>query len=254
MSLRRLVTATSLALVAATVVSTPGHARPAADQSRDGDHHGPVSIDTTVPAAGTAGLTSPTIAKNDKDMKIKVEPLSKADADAFDNFAITMGSLNSLTKGQKLLVCTMIFQYASDFLAEDGGDNVSLDVDGVGLAATLMYACLQKVGLIAGRTGASTSARSTGDKCAQARPSIPAAISRTPEGYHLTANGTTSKAPKKKTKLKVSCQETAKGVVFTVKPRKKTKTLRQVVGKKLMFGLRSPADAAKALPLRVTFS
>lgn len=254
MVLRRFVMATTLGLVAATVFSVPAHARPAVDQARDGDHHGSVSIDTNVPAAGTAALSSPTISKSDTTMKIKVEPLSKADVDAFDNFAITMGSLNSLTKGQKLLVCTMIFQYASDFLAEDGGDNVALDVEGVSIASALMYACLQKVGLITGKTAARTTARSSGDKCAQARPSIPATVSKTPQGYHLTANGTTSKAPKKKTKLKVSCKETAKGVVFTVRPRKKTQTLRQVVGKKLMFGLKSPANATSSVPLRVTFS
>ena len=75
---------------------------------RDGDHL-PASVTTTVPPGGTSMITTPTLSKDTKSLTVTVKPKNgdAVDGDTYDRFVNTIASLS---KGQKLLVCTMMYQ------------------------------------------------------------------------------------------------------------------------------------------------
>jgi hypothetical protein len=240
--------ATVLAVIGALLAVSPASARPEADPlPRDGDHL-PATIPADVPAGGTVTLTSPPLVPDVKALTVTVKPKNKdlTDGDTYDRFVNTIGTLS---KGQKLLVCTMMYQ---SLVAPQDQYTGEFHVDSffASVAGAVLLACLQLAGLVAGKQAARTSA--AGQKCGQIRPSLPATVDQVDGGYSLTASGTSSKA--KKPKIKVKCQVTGDTVKYTIKPRKKGQSLRKAVGKKLVFGIKSPADAGSSVPITVTFS
>jgi hypothetical protein len=258
MRLRHVAVATTLVLVGTTFAASPASARvpdggaaprPVVTMVRGGDHF-PSSITTTVPPGGTSLVTTPALDKNIKKLKVEIEPEdhSADDEAAFEQFNTSLGTLS---KGKRLLVCTMMYLKVIEAYSPYGNEE---RVDGYHLtyAGAIMLACLHLAGLLEGDPPTSVRSAAAPRKCAQFLPSLPATVSKGGGGYSVAAEGTTAKA--KKPDLKVKCRVIGSKVSYTVRPRKKGKTLRQVVGKNLMIGIKSPADASMSLPVKVTFS
>lgn len=253
MGLRHVAAASALVLTGALVTGSPAASRapldkrvdqPAVTMIRGGDHL-PASIVTNVPPGGTSMITTPALAKDITKLKVDLEPENKDDAAAFEDFNTSLGSL---TKGRRLLVCTMMYLKVIETYSPYG-DEERVDAYHLSYAGAVMLACLQLAGLL---ENSPARAAATSKKCAQFLPSLPATVTQENGGYSVTAEGTTTKA--KKPALKVRCRTIGSKVSYTVRPRKKGKTLRQVVGKNLVIGVKSPADASTSVPVKVTFS
>ena len=246
------------------LASSPAQARPDADQVapatqaaqaapvvqvlRAGDHF-PATISTTVPPGGTSMITTPTLSKDTKSLTVTVKPKNgdAVDGDTYDKFVNTIGSLS---KGQRLLVCTMMYQslvtpqdtYTGDF---------EMDAFFATIAGAVLLACLQMAGLLK-RTSTQARSSAAGGKCGQVQPSLPATVQKVAGGYSVKASGTPTKP--KKPKLKIKCKVTGDQVRYTIRSAKKGESLRKAAGKKIAVGIKSPADAASSEPVQVTFS
>lgn len=244
-------------LAATVLVVAPADARSGAQ--RDG-HHFPASVKTTVPAGGGSMITTPTIGKGVKTLKVTVRPQADIAAEeeaVYDQFVNTIGNLS---KGKRLLVCVMMYQLLS---APDDtyGDSTEIDAFHFSGSGAVLLACLQMAGLLQSSTPSRAfapargafppSARATGP-CGQSRPSLPATLEKTEDGYSLTASGSTKKA--KKPKLRVGCTVKGNKVTYKVRATQKGVPLRRVVGKQLRVGIQSPPDASTSVPVKVTFA
>jgi hypothetical protein len=246
--LRQVALATTLALAGATLVTSPAHARRAPEPLvRDGDHF-PVSITTDVPAGGTSMITTPTLSQDVKKLTVTVQPKNHdaIDGDIYDQFTHTLGSLS---KGKRLLVCTMMYQ--SLVAPQDSyTDEFEVNAFFATIAGAVLLACLQMAGLLENKRQARSSSAATG--CAQLRPSLPASVEQVSGGYSVEASGTTKKA--RRPKVKVSCRATGDKMTYTMRAAKKGVPLRKVAGKKISIGMKSPSDASKSVPVKVTFA
>lgn len=70
--------------------------------------------------------------------------------------------------------------------------------------------------------------------------------------FHITSDGPLT-IKRKNSKLKVRWVARASKYIYTVKPRKKGKTLKSVVGKFLQVGIASPAGAEAGAEVKVAF-
>lgn len=245
MRLRHVAAATTLALVGAMVVASPTQARPD-ERPRDVDHF-PASVTTHVPPGGTSMITTPELGKDVKKITVTVKPKTKnlQELEDYERFVSTMGSM---TKGKRLLTCVYLYQAVLTVNSPEGGE---LQANGAfaTIAGATLLACLQLAGLISKQQTRSSAAA---EKCGAYRPSIPATVTQDASGYTVAASGQAQKT--RKPKLKVKCRVTGDTVRYTIRPRKKGQSLRKAAGKKLMVGLRSPADAQTTVPVQVTFS
>ncbi|GAB3255924.1 hypothetical protein GCM10027448_24310 [Nocardioides dilutus] len=216
------------------------------ERPRDGDHF-PAAVTTEVPPGGTSMITTPDLAKDVKTLVVVVKPKTKniAELEDYDRFVSTMGSM---TKGKRLLTCVFLYQALVTFDSPEGGE---LQANGAfaTIAGATLLACLQLAGLIKRQQARSSAAA---EKCGAYRPSIPATVTQDANGYRVAASGQPQRT--RKPKLKVKCTVTGDTVRYTIRPRKKGQSLRKAAGKKLMVGLRSPADAQNTVPVQVTFS
>jgi hypothetical protein len=71
-------------------------------------------------------------------------------------------------------------------------------------------------------------------------------------GYSVKASGTTKKS--RKAKVKVGCRVTGDKLTYTMRAAKKGVPLRKVAGSKISIGMKSPDDASKSVPVKVTFA
>jgi hypothetical protein len=246
--LRHVAAATTLALVGALLLASPAQARPERDLTPRGPDHFPASISTTVPAGGTSMITTPTLGKDVKTLTVTVKP-KNADATetaTYDQFVNTIGTLS---KGQRLLVCVMLYQsivFPQDSMTEE------FEVNGLfaTIAGAILLSCLQMADVLQTNNRALSSA--AGQKCGQARPSLPATVEKVDGGYSVKASGTATKATKPK--LKIRCKQIGHTLRYTIRSAKKGQTLRKAVGKKISVGLKSPSDAPTSVPVQVTFA
>lgn len=256
MRLRHLVVATTAVVLAATLTAHPAEARNPGDERapapgvsylRSGDHL-PATVTTNVPANGTSLVTTPTLPKNLTTLTLEYEIESK-DAAALDAFEKFNSSMAQLSKGKRLMVCVMMYQAVAAPYSPVG-DEARVDAYNITNAGALLLACLKIAGLIS--DGPPMARATATQRCAQLMPSLPVTTTKVDGGYSVVAEGTITKA--KKPKIKVKCRSSATKVTLKIKPRKKGKTLRQVVGKKLMVGIKSPPDAGTTVPVKMTFS
>jgi hypothetical protein len=191
-------------------------------------------------------VTTPTLGKDVKQLTVTVQPKNHdaTDGDIYDEFAHTLGTLS---KGKRLLVCTMMYQ--SIVSPHDTySDEFEVNAYFLTIAGAVLIACLQMAGLLEN----GSQARSSGSSCTQLRPSLPASVEKVDGGYSLKASGTTKKA--KKPKVKVSCRTSGHKMTYTMRAAKKGVPLRKVAGSKISIGMKSPADASKSVPVKVTFA
>lgn len=242
MRLRAVAAATILGLAGSLLVAGPVSAqRP----PRDG-HHGPVSVTTDVPPGGTSMLTGPSLGDATK-ATVTVRPDRGASAvqeEIFDDF---LGSIGSLSKGKRLLVCVVMFHY----VASGGGlygEAVKYRAGFINEAFAILGGCLKLAGLIG---SGSPPGRAAGRTCDRGDTSIPVKIRKKRAGVQLRIDAKTRAV--RKPALKVTCRVVGHKVTYQVRATKKGVPLRKVVGKKLSVGLQSPTDAESSVPVKVTF-
>lgn len=222
--------------------------------------HFPVSIQTTVPAGGSSMITTPTLGKDVDTLKVTIKPVGNPTAEEnaiYDQFLNTIGNLS---KGKRLLVCVMMYQ-SVQAPQDPYTEEFQVDALTATVAGTVLLACLQMAGLLQSGTpaprlpaaqGVAPRPALVGRGCGQARPSVPAALEKTDDGYALHAEGTTRKAGKQK--YRVSCRAKGNTLSYTIRPTKKGVPLRRVLGKQISVGIKSPPGASTSVPVKVSFA
>jgi hypothetical protein len=261
----KLVTIVTTALVAALLSAAPVSARSDAPrEDRRGGNHFPASVTTEVPPGGYSTITSPTIPKDTKALKVTLEAESDATQDevqAFDQLAQTFGKM---TKGQRLLTCIMIYNFfvTASSAGDDYGTEVQFNVNTAQLAGAVLLGCIRLAGLLTSSGPAKgaavplsaplTTPKAKMRRCVQDKPGVPGTLEQAGDGsWTLSVDGTLEKT---RNKLKVGCRTKSGKTVLTVRAAKKGVPLRKVLGKQPRLALVSPADAEVSAPTTVTFS
>jgi hypothetical protein len=161
----------------------------------------------------------------------------------------SLGNVKS-TFVQKLIVCDLIAATLTNIEAEKAytsTENVSEHQFTDSYAATL-YVCLAIAFSQPPPGGAPAHAAAA---LCQAAVAAPIQIARSGSGYLVSANGTTSKA--KRPPVVVSCGRQGRGIVLTLKPRRRGKKLRQLIGPHLSIGFANRGTSSVHLATTYTF-
>jgi hypothetical protein len=198
------------------------------------------SID--VPGDSFASQSTDTVPSQASEADATVEP-SVDTAAGFKSMWTTVvannPSLNKVKSAfvQKLVVCDMIANAFSVFDAQ----KVYMEMDNVpehrvpDVYAASLYVCLA----IAfsqpppGSASAQIAHTAAASPC-QANVAAPIQIARSGSGFLVSAHGTTSKA--RRPAVAVSCRRKGRGIVITLKPRRRGRKLRPLIGPHLSIG------------------
>jgi hypothetical protein len=221
-------------------------------------HHFPSSVDVTTPAGGQAEVTSPTLDKSTTQVQVTVAVDKQAeDAEKRDFLRYSVYLSGLKTPGQRLLACIALHH---DDLSTWNMHTaqVEIEADNADRAFMLLLGCMRIAQLIAEIEAnvrqVSPAVAERGQSCAKGPRAFPATESHDAGGYHLDVSGAPTKA-KKGGGVKIKCTAFADKMVYTVRPKKRGKTLRSIYGPQLSFGMQSPMDAeAGSVTTRVTFS
>lgn len=261
-----LVTAALLASVPSSSLARPepepavraDRPAPAVVVVRAGDHF-PASVEVTTPAGGQAQITSPTIDNKTKALQVTVEVDKQAEAaEQRDFLRYSIYLAGKKTPGARLLACIALHHDDLTTWNTHTGA-VEVEVGNADRAFMLLLGCMRIAQLIAEieanvRAVLTAGDRAGGQKCAKGPRAFPATEVRDAAGYHLHVTGAGQKA-KKGGGVKVTCRADGDTMVYTVRAKKKGKSLRSVYGRKFSFGLQSPLDAeASGVTTTVTFS
>ena len=202
----------------------------------------PSTVVANVPPNGNAGVTSPTLPADATRGKIIVKPAKSADEELFEGLELILAE--APTRSARVLTCVFLAATAEDAPVDFGQeDEAILDL--------FLYACVRMAIELNSASSSEASAAASG-MCQRQRKAADAEITRSGGTYRMQVEGTTRK-PSRRSRVIVTCREKGTGVQLRVRPRKRGRTLRKVVGKKLGIGLVSPADATRSVKVRTTF-
>jgi hypothetical protein len=215
-------------------------------RSDDPDHF-TSSVTLDLLAGGTAKVTSPTVDPSMKSAKVEIS----ADDPEFDNIAVNLAQLP--TTGARVIGCLTAALGAVD-LGTDKDALAQIEASGADVLVVVIFFCLLIAQAIADlkASGSLRSAQAPAPGCAISPLQIKTTTEKTDAGYTMSATPNI-KMNKKKSKLKVKCKRVGSKNIYTIKPRKKGKSLRSAVGKNLVVGIASPSSATKALTMKVAF-
>jgi hypothetical protein len=210
-----------------------------------GPNHFDSSIKVDVPGGGNAQVNSPSLDNKMTTAKVTVSaPLS--DTPAFTDMAFIMFQLPS--PGKRLIACltltSRILDNDEDTALQQSYDEVKANAPSKALA--IISYCVRLATLVAQVIAENSKAGRAGTAC----PALPLGVrSKTEQvnGEYVVSSDGPLTQRNKNSKLKVKCVASGGKYVYTVKPRKKGKTLKSVVGPNLKVGITSPpgSDGAK---------
>lgn len=244
-----LASATALALAAGLLASAPAHALVAPEAPSGQPWKFPITVDTSVPAGGSAWVGSPSLPTAAQQVDVIVS-LAGGPDDARTMFT----ALGGLSNKDKLLFCaalgtSVVVIGANPQGAYDYADPALANLAGVA-ARPVMQACFAMVQILVStpRAGRDGDLRS---KCPLATVAIPVITTQGPDGRVVQFNGTPAKP--RKPPLKVTCRMSGDDMKIRVKTRSKKKTLAAIVGDRLTIGFQSLPGATSDAAVQLTF-
>ncbi len=200
-----------------------------------------------VPANGYGEVTSSEVPGTANQGTIRVDP-TKGDERVFKELELVLAGLPK--KGSRVLLCVALATTSSSI-----NDDAALDysVADESLVVLFVEACVQlALSLPTPASTASThAATSTPRRCFSVEKEIKIKVTHTKSGYTMHVKGRTHK-PTHKAPALISCKRKQKGVLLTLKPRKKGNTLRQAVGTNLGIGFVNRGN--KGVGVKTTFA
>src|SRR5246127_476541 len=196
-------------------------------------------ITSTTPANGQSFASTDAIPAKATQGSFGVQPMPGTSPDDFDAITSVLvddfPSLGKLSKrGQATVACILIsslpLYYAND-------DHIYTYAD-VQLQLLLLNVCLQMALSIpkAGHDGAAVAAA----RCGQVSAARKVTISRSRSGYKAVVIG--KAPPVRRPALTVTCRRSGRGLLMTVRPRKRGQTLRQAGVPALAIAYRNPTS------------
>lgn len=228
----------ALALFAGLLIAPAAHAR------------FPSTIQTTVGPGGNASIGSPPLSPTMKSASVDVVPATPAD-EAFFNDMQTVLSLQP-SPGKRMMMCIGLYINVAHGIDESVELQFPEKVHP--LAVLLLSACLELAAQVnrAARAAGQSTATSAVARCQRMATQIPTKFTRVGRKYKATITGPSAKL-KQRGRVKVTCKRKGAGFTMTVRPTKKGKSLRSVVGPRLRLGVYNPLDAAGSGSVKLTF-
>ena len=204
----------------------------------------PATAKFSVPAGGSATVSSPELSPSMTSIGVDVVPESSADQ-VFNRLTLILAGASSLK--QRLMTCVYLYKQTQDVFV--GPEPVKVEAGPAAIDVLFLAACIE-MAVQMGKPPAVASAAAAA--CHQLGAQVAAKFKKSGSRYTATVDGTVKKAPKKLS-LRTTCTRKGAGYSLRIRPRAKGKSLRSVIGKKLTLGMKSPADAGGASKVRMTF-
>ncbi|MDP1877695.1 MAG: hypothetical protein Q8M17_09080 [Actinomycetota bacterium] len=242
-----LASATALALAIGLLASVPAHAIVAPEAPSAQPWNFPITVDTSVPAGGSAWVGSPTLPTAAQRVDVIVS-LAGGPDDARTMFT----ALGGLSNKDKLLFCAALGTSVVVIGANPSGAYDDPDLANLAALAArpVMQACFAMVQVLVSRSKSGPD-RELRAKCPLATVAIPVITTHGADGPVVQFNGTPTKP--RKPPLKVTCRMSGDDMKIRVKTRSKKKTLAAIVGDRLTIGFQSMPGATSDAAVQLTF-
>jgi len=199
----------------------------------------PQHVDATVQPGGTVSETSSTVPKTAESATIAVTP----EAEDRNPFLTGVRSMLAIVPSKRKRVLLCVGLYAS--FEHISSNDVDFIKESEELELLFLAACLELA-----FQNESTNARASATSCPAVPISAPMNVSRTSGRYRITVRGTAKKPTRRA--VRVRCRRDAGTTRIKLRPRKRTRSLRSVVGRKLAIGFYNTSD--KPVSMRTTFN
>jgi hypothetical protein len=215
-----------------------------------GENGGTEVSNGTAPANGTMVTHTDDIPANATQASFGVQPQPGTDAHAFDEITGVLVDdfpwLSKISKRNQAVVACVMLSYLP--YANKAADEPITIVDAE-KQLMLLSVCLQMAASIPGPPTARDRATAAAGGCGRLNPAVKLQITRTSRGYQGKVIGKIRDASRPR--LTVKCRRSGKGLLFTVKPRKRGQKLRAAGGPQLAIAYRNPTN--KPVGIRTTF-
>lgn len=236
----------AVGLVAIGVAIVGGAPAPAWAFGQDG---GTETSTGTAPANGTMVTQTDDIPATATEGSFGVQPMDGTDAHAFDEITTVLVQdfpwlAKTSKRSQATLACVMLsyLPYASKPIDEP------VTFSDVQLQVMLLSVCLKMAASIP-QPAAARDARAAPGACGRLNAAVTVKITHSRSGYRGVVSSKIRTA--KNSRLTVTCRRSGKGLVLTVRPRKRGQTLRAAGGPTLALAYNNPTT--KPVGLRTTF-
>lgn len=204
----------------------------------------PSSVETQVVPGGNSTITSPALPPKATSIKVEIKPTGDK---LLDKLQVVLSGRPSPKR--RLMTCVALYlKTAQQTDSYDVDYAEPLDT----YAVLLLRACLEMAAEIDRASQATPRAATAAARCGMQPLQAPATFTKSGRRYSVAVEGTVKRSSSG-SQLKVACKRKGKGLVLTAKPRKRGKTLRSVVGPKLLLGLYNPLAAEGSPTVKLTF-
>jgi hypothetical protein len=204
----------------------------------------------TAPAGGALLTQTDDIPANATQGSFEVQPLPGADAHDFDEVTATLvetfPNLGKLSKRSQAVLACAFLSYLPFGSGPEGGPITFHHVE---LQVMLLNICLRMALSIPNPPPARDRASSATGACGQISRAVPVVITHARAGYTGVVSG--KLRPVTRPGLAVSCRRKGKGLLLSVRPKKRGQTLRQAGGPTLAIAYKNPT--ASSVGIRTTF-
>lgn len=210
-----------------------------------GGRGGTESANLSMPPNSNAEISTSDLPKTATKATVELDPLgSEADFKGLvDSVVEAFPSVGKLSKqAQGLVTCAFYSVVVARVYKQFTGSSL---VKASNIYAAALAACLAMVVTLP----SARDARVT--PCARLERAAPVKIARTRSGYQLQAVGAISR-PSGRSPVIISCQRKGKGLVIGIRPRRKGRTLRDVLGPKLTLGFVNPTKRSTGVHASLT--
>jgi hypothetical protein len=180
-----------------------------------------------------------------------IQPLPGTDAGAFDEVTSVIVEdfpwLAKQSKRSQAVLACVLMSYVP--IAYKPADYVFTFSD-LELQAAMLKVCLQMALAIPKPPAASDRAHAATGACGRIDAAVTVKLTHSAAGYRGGVSGAIRKV--KRPRLKVTCRRRGKGVLLTVRPRKRGQSLRSAGGPKLAIAYANPTS--KSVGIRTTFT
>jgi hypothetical protein len=205
----------------------------------------------TAPADGSLLTSTDNLPSGAKQGSFAIQPLPGTDPAAFDEVtSVLVEDFPWLAKrsrrSQAVLACVLISYLP---IASRPSDTVYTFHD-LELQAAMLNVCLRMALAIPKPPAASDHAHAAASPCGRIDAAVRVKLTHSAAGYRVAVSGAIRTV--ERPRLKVSCRRRGRGVLLTVRPRRRGQSLRSAAGPKLAIAYVNPTS--KPVGIRTTFT
>jgi hypothetical protein len=205
----------------------------------------------TAPANGSLNTATDNIPASATQGSFAIQPLPGTDPTAFDEVTSVLVEdfpwLAKQSKRSQAVLACVLMSYVPIASRPTGYVFTFSDLE---LQAAMLKVCLQMALAIPKPPAASGHAHAAAGACGRIDAAVTVKLNHSAAGYSGAVSGAIRKI--RRPRLNVTCRRTRKGVLLTVRPRKRGQSLRSAGGPKLAIAYANPTS--KPVGIRTTFT